>query len=194
MDFVVALCAIIILAPLILVLGIGVYVNFGSPIIFVQKRPGLNDKVFKLYKFRTMHNLYDSDGSPLPDHMRTSTFGKRLRHWSLDELPQLINILKGDMSFIGPRPLFIHYLPYYTERERKRHSVRPGLTGLSQISGRSSLPWDEKLELDIQYIESMSLKLDLTILCKTIVKVFRRSDICDAAPQGPLHKYRSMHT
>lgn len=194
LDIIFSFCAILVFLPVFLVIGFCVYLNFGHPIIFVQERPGFNEKVFKLYKFRTMHNRYDDNGAPLPDRMRTNSFGRWLRHWSLDELPQLFNILKGEMSFIGPRPLFVHYLPYYTRRELTRHSVRPGLTGLSQVNGRSSLLWDERLALDVQYVELMSFKLDCAIFLKTIIKVLKRSDISDAAPQGPLHQYRSMRT
>lgn len=176
-DFVISLISIIILSPVILITAILVRIKLGSPVIFKQKRPGLNEKIFTLYKFRTMTDAKDKDGNLLSDEIRLTKFGKLLRALSLDELPQLLNILKGDMSLIGPRPLTINYLPYYTEAEQHRHDVRPGITGLAQINGRNKLQWEERFRLDVEYTKKIKFKTDFIILLKTVKKVIKKEDI-----------------
>ena len=177
MDFIFALLGIIILSPALLIMAILVKIKLGSPVLFIQKRPGLNEQIFTLYKFRTMTNERNENGELLPDSMRLTKFGKILRSTSLDELPELFNILKGDMSFVGPRPLSVLYLPYYTEEERLRHSVRPGLTGLSQINGRNTVNWEERFAYDIDYVNNITFINDMKIILKTILVVFRREGI-----------------
>jgi lipopolysaccharide/colanic/teichoic acid biosynthesis glycosyltransferase len=169
--------ALIVLMPLMIIIGILVRINLGSPIIFKQKRPGKNEKIFTLYKFRTMTDKRDIDGNLLPDEYRLTKFGKFLRSTSLDELPELINIIKGDMAIVGPRPLLVEYLPYYTEEEKHRHDVRPGLTGLAQVNGRNAISWEEKLKYDTEYIKEISFYSDLKIIFKTIKKTIKRKDI-----------------
>lgn len=177
LDLILSLMALIVLMPLMIIIGILVRINLGSPIIFKQKRPGKNEKVFTLYKFKTMTDKRDIDGNLLPDEYRLTKFGKFLRSTSLDELPELINIIKGDMAIVGPRPLLVEYLPYYTEEEKHRHDVRPGLTGLAQVNGRNLLEWDERLKKDLEYINSISVKNDLFIIFRTIINVIKRKDI-----------------
>ena len=172
-----SLIAIVILSPVFLIVGILVRKNLGNPVIFTQERPGLNEKIFKMYKFRSMTDEKDENGELLSDKERLTKFGKLLRSTSLDELPELFNILKGDMSIVGPRPLRIRYLPYYNPKERKRHDVRPGLTGLAQINGRNRLSWEEKFTYDIEYVENLNLAMDIKIIVKTFLKVIRRKDI-----------------
>ena len=173
LDLILSLMALIVLMPLMIIIGILVRINLGSPIIFKQKRPGKNEKIFTLYKFRTMTDKRDIDGNLLPDEYRLTKFGKFLRSTSLDELPELINIIKGDMAIVGPRPLLVEYLPYYTEEEKHRHDVRPGLTGLAQVNGRNEISWEEKLKYDTEYIKEISFYSDLKIIFKTI----KRKDI-----------------
>lgn len=177
LDLILSLMALIVLMPLMIIIGILVRINLGSPIIFKQKRPGKNEKVFTLYKFRTMTDKRDIDGNLLPDEYRLTKFGKFLRSTSLDELPELINIIKGDMSIVGPRPLVISYLPYYNEEEKHRHDVRPGLTGLAQINGRNILNWEERFKYDITYVENVTFIEDVIIIIKTIGKVLKKQDI-----------------
>ena len=177
LDLILSLMALIVLMPLMIIIGILVRINLGSPIIFKQKRPGKNEKIFTLYKFRTMTDKRDIDGNLLPDEYRLTKFGKFLRSTSLDELPELIKIIKGDMAIVGPRPLLVEYLPYYTEEEKHRHDVRPGLTGLAQVNGRNLLEWDERLKKDLEYINSISVKNDLFIIFRTIINVIKRKDI-----------------
>lgn len=177
LDLILSLMALIVLMPLMIIIGILVRINLGSPIIFKQKRPGKNEKIFTLYKFRTMIDKRDIDGNLLPDEYRLTKFGKFLRSTSLDELPELINIIKGDMSIVGPRPLLVEYLPYYTEEEKHRHDVRPGLTGLAQVNGRNAISWEEKLKYDTEYIKKISFYSDLKIIFKTIKKTIKREDI-----------------
>ncbi len=172
-----ALVGVVLLSPIFFVVAILVRWKLGSPIIFKQQRPGKDEKIFTMYKFRTMIDAYDEEGNLLPDEQRLTKFGKWLRSTSLDELPELLNIIKGDMSIVGPRPLLVRYLPYYTEEERKRHSIRPGLTGYAQVNGRNSLSWEEKFLLDIEYKEKVSLKLDFKILLATIKKVLIKEGI-----------------
>lgn len=176
-DFILSLISIIILSPMFLVLAVLVKIKLGSPVIFKQKRPGLNEKIFTLYKFRTMTDEKDEFGNLLPDKERLTKFGKFLRSTSLDELPELINILKGDMSFIGPRPLLVQYLPLYNEQQRKRHEVRPGLSGLAQVNGRNKINWEEKFKYDVEYVNNISFLLDLKIFFLTIKKVIIREGI-----------------
>lgn len=176
LDFILSLCAIIILSPVLLVLAILVRIKLGSPVLFKQERPGRHEKVFTLCKFRTMTDERDENGELLPDHVRLTRFGKFLRSSSLDELPELFNILKGDMSIIGPRPLLVSYLPYYSEEEKKRHNVRPGLTGLAQVSGRNFIDWDRRLEKDVEYVEHLSFAMDCRVLWMTVQTVLGHSD------------------
>lgn len=177
LDFTLSLVALIILSPIFLVIAVLVRIKLGSPVIFKQQRPGLNEKIFKLYKFRTMTDKKDENGNLLPDEERLTKFGKFLRSTSLDELPELINILKGDMSIVGPRPLLVEYLEYYTEKEKHRHDVRPGLTGLAQVNGRNYVKWEEKFAMDLEYIEKLSFKNDVSILVKTVLIVLKRNNI-----------------
>ncbi|MDY5870433.1 MAG: sugar transferase [Lachnospiraceae bacterium] len=176
-DIVVSAAGIIVLSPVLLILWILVRVKLGKPAIFTQERPGKDEKIFKLYKFRSMTDKRDEKGELLPDEVRLTAFGEKLRGTSLDELPELFNILKGDMSLIGPRPLLVGYLPYYTKREQLRHSVRPGLTGLAQVSGRNFIAWDDRLAKDVEYVENLSLLLDLKILLKTVMVVFKKENV-----------------
>jgi len=177
MDFVLSLIAIIVLSPVFLVVAVLVRIKLGSPVIFKQERPGLNEKIFTLYKFRSMTDERDENGELLPDSVRLTKFGKFLRSTSLDELPELFNILKGDMSIIGPRPLLVQYLPLYDEHQRRRHEVRPGLSGLAQVNGRNAISWEEKFNLDIEYVNNISFILDWKIIFLTIKKVFVREGI-----------------
>ena len=176
-DFVCSLIAIILFSWLFLIIGLLVRIKLGSPVLFKQARPGKNEKIFNMYKFRTMTDDRDETGDLLPDEIRLTSFGKWLRSTSLDELPELFNILKGDMSFVGPRPLLVRYLTLYSTEQRKRHMVRPGLTGLAQISGRNQLSWNEKFALDIQYVLNVNFGLDIKILFITFYKVFKRDGI-----------------
>jgi len=177
LDIILSGAALLILSPVFLVVAILVRVKLGSPVIFHQERPGYGEKIFTLCKFRTMTDAKGSDGELLPDAERLTSFGSFLRRTSLDELPELWNIFKGDMSIIGPRPLLVGYLPYYTEREQKRHSVRPGLTGLAQVSGRNFIAWDERLAKDVEYVENLSFLTDMRILWKTVTVVLKKEDV-----------------
>lgn len=179
LDVLLSLCILILLSPVYLVLIVLVRIKLGSPVFFKQERPGLNGKIFTLYKFRTMTDGRDKDGNLLPDKDRLTPFGKFLRASSLDELPEFFNILKGDMSFIGPRPLLVSYLPYYTERESLRHTVRPGLTGLAQVSGRNFIDWDRRLAKDVEYVEGLSFRMDLKVLFLSVKVVLCRSDVAE---------------
>ena len=179
MDVFLSLCAIVFLLPLLVLLTIiGAIAMKGNP-FFTQLRPGKNERIFKLIKFRTMTSETDADGNLLPDEKRLTSYGKFLRSTSLDELPELFNILKGDMSAVGPRPLLPEYLPYYTEREHHRHDVRPGLSGLAQINGRNSLKWEERFEIDIKYVENISLKQDVGIIVNTVLNVLCRKGVAE---------------
>lgn len=182
-DIVLSLTAIIILSPLFLILGILVRVKLGSPIFFRQKRPGRNGEIFTLCKFRTMTDKRDEKGELLPDEERLTKFGKMLRSTSLDELPELFIILKGDMSLVGPRPLLVKYLPWYTEEERHRHDVRPGLTGLAQVNGRNTIGWEERFAYDLEYVRHCSFLMDVKIIGMTVGKVLNRSGILSGAEQ-----------
>lgn len=178
LDFLLSLMALIVLSPILLIVAVLVRVKLGSPVIFKQERPGLNGKIFKMYKFRTMTNERDENGELLPDDVRLTKFGKLLRKTSLDELPELANIFKGDMSIVGPRPLLVEYLPYYAPWERHRHDVRPGLTGWAQINGRNNIDnWESRFKLDIEYVNKCSFAFDIKIIFLTVMKVVKRSDI-----------------
>lgn len=183
LDILLSLIGIILLSWLYLILFILVRAKLGSPAIFTQERPGKNGKIFKLYKFRSMSNERDENGELLPDEVRLTSFGKFLRSTSLDELPEFFNILKGDMSFIGPRPLLVRYLPYYTEKENHRHDVRPGLTGLAQINGRNALGWEQRFAYDLEYVNHCTLFMDLKIIGMTLGKVLKRSGTLSGADQ-----------
>lgn len=176
LDILLSLTAIIVLGPLLLVLAALVRCKLGSPVFFKQERPGRNEKIFTLCKFRTMTDKRDGEGNLLPDSMRLTKFGRLLRTTSLDELPELFNILKGDMSIIGPRPLLVSYLPYYTEEEKLRHKVRPGLTGLAQVSGRNYIDWDKRMEKDVEYVRNLSFGMDMKVLWLTVKTVLGHSD------------------
>lgn len=177
LDIIISAVALIILSPILLIVAILVRCKLGSPIIFHQQRPGYHEKIFGLCKFRTMTDERDENGELLPDAQRLTKFGKMLRATSLDELPELWNILKGDMSLIGPRPLLISYLPYYTKEESLRHTVRPGLTGLAQVSGRNLLDWDKRLAKDVEYVKNLSFAMDLRIFFLTIKKVLIKENV-----------------
>ena len=177
LDILISGLALLLLSPVFLILAILVRTKLGSPVIFHQERPGYREKIFTLCKFRTMTDERDENGELLPDARRLTAFGSFLRKTSLDELPELWNIFKGDMSLIGPRPLLVGYLPYYTERERLRHTVRPGLTGLSQVSGRNFLGWDERLAKDVEYVEHLSFLMDVKVFFRTIAVVFHSEDV-----------------
>jgi lipopolysaccharide/colanic/teichoic acid biosynthesis glycosyltransferase len=177
LDVLLSLSGLILLSPLMLLVALLVGIKLGFPVIFCQERPGKDERIFKLYKFRTMTNEKDDRGELLPDEKRLTAFGRFLRASSLDELPELWNILKGDMSIVGPRPLLVSYLPYYTDEEKRRHSVSPGLTGLAQVNGRNCLSWEKKFAYDLEYINDLSFITDVKIIIKTILKVFIRADI-----------------
>lgn len=176
-DIIISMTALVLLSPLLILLAVLVRIKLGSPIIFHQERPGFQEKIFKLCKFRTMTEEKDADGNLMPDAVRLTKFGRALRTTSLDELPELWNILKGDMSLIGPRPLLVSYLPYYTDEERLRHTVRPGLTGLAQINGRNLLDWDKRFAKDVEYVRNLSFGLDVKIFFLTLKKVFIHENI-----------------
>lgn len=176
-DFVLSLIAIIILSPVYIIVAILVRVKLGSPVIFTQERPGKDEKIFKMYKFRSMTSETDEEGNLLPDEVRLTSFGKKLRSTSLDELPELFNILKGDMSIVGPRPLLVKYLPLYNDFQKHRHDVRPGLTGWAQVNGRNAISWEDKFRLDVEYTKKCSFLLDLKILFMTVSSVLKKEGI-----------------
>ena len=176
-DFIVTLCALITLLPVIIVVAALIRFKLGSPILFTQNRPGLNGDIFKMMKFRTMLDAKDKQGNLLPDEQRMTKFGSFLRSTSLDELPGLFNVLKGDMSLVGPRPLLVQYLPLYNKEQARRHNVRPGITGWAQVNGRNAISWEQKFELDVWYVNNQSMWLDLKILLLTVKKVFIRDGI-----------------
>ena len=176
-DFILSLIALIVLSPILLIVALLVRTKLGSPVIFKQERPGLNEKIFTLYKFRTMTDAKDEQGNLLPDKIRLTKFGKLLRSTSLDELPELFNILKGDMAIVGPRPLLVRYLQLYNEHQKHRHDVRPGFTGWAQCNGRNAISWEEKFDLDVYYTKHVSLLLDIKIILKTVKVVLFREGI-----------------
>lgn len=177
LDFILAFLLIIIFSPIILIVALLIKLKLGSPILFTQERPGLNGKIFRIYKFRTMSDERDSKGDLLSDELRLKGFGKFIRKSSLDELPQLFNVLKGEMSFVGPRPLLVEYLKLYNQEQAKRHNVKPGITGWAQVNGRNTISWEEKFKLDVYYVEHISFMLDCKILYMTFFKVLKRKDI-----------------
>lgn len=176
-DFLCALTAAVVLSPVMLITALLVRVRLGRPVFFVQERPGLNGKIFKMYKFRTMADAYDENGEPLPDELRLGRFGKVLRATSLDELPELFNILKGDMAIVGPRPLLVRYLPRYNAHQARRHEVRPGFTGLAQVHGRNAISWEEKFDWDVNYVDHVTFAGDWKIIFDTIKVVLKREGI-----------------
>ena len=186
MDFIMALFTLVLLSPILMGIAILVRINLGSPILFKQERPGYHEGIFTLYKFRTMTDERDAEGHLLPNIRRLTKFGRFLRSTSLDELPELLNIIKGDMSIIGPRPLAVEYLPYYTNEERARHSVRPGLSGLAQINGRNTASWEERFQYDLEYIANITFASDIKIMMKTMVKVTKRADVGESGVDTPI--------
>ena len=176
-DIIGSLMGLILLSPVFIVTAILIYIKLGSPIFFVQERVGKDDKVFKMIKFRSMKDAKDKAGNDLPDEERLTPFGKMLRSLSIDELPELINVLKGDMSLVGPRPLLVSYLELYSKEQRRRHEMRPGITGLAQVNGRNSISWGERFKMDVSYIDQYSLFLDIKILFMTVYKVIKRDGI-----------------
>ncbi len=192
LDMILSTLALIVLSPILLITAVLVRVKLGSPVLFTQERPGKNEKIFKLYKFRTMTDKRDENGKPLPDTDRLTPFGKKLRATSLDELPELFNIAKGDMAIIGPRPLLVSYLPYYRGKEKLRHSVRPGLSGLAQVSGRNFIEWDKRLAKDVEYVEKITFLGDLKIIMMTIRQVLVHDNVAvDTTSEGNLAEIRS---
>lgn len=187
-DFMLSLCGLIVLIIPLLFVAYNIRKNLGSPVIFKQKRPGKNGKIFELYKFRSMSDAKDENGELLPDNVRLTPFGKKLRASSIDELPELINILKGDMSIVGPRPLLVDYLPLYNEEQAHRHDVRPGLTGWAQINGRNAISWEDKFKLDVWYVNNISFWLDVKIFILTIKKVFVKEGI-NASEEVTMEKF-----
>lgn len=177
LDFILAFLLIIVFSPIILIVALLIKLKLGSPILFTQERPGLNGKIFRIYKFRTMSDERDSKGDLLSDELRLKGFGKLIRKSSLDELPQLFNVLRGEMSFVGPRPLLVEYLKLYNQEQAKRHNVKPGITGWAQVNGRNAISWEEKFKLDVYYVEHISFMLDCKILYMTFFKVLKRKDI-----------------
>ena len=177
LDFIIALIGLIVASPILLVVALLVRLKLGSPILFRQQRVGLDGEIFEMVKFRTMKDATDPQGNPLPDEERLTSFGNFLRKSSLDELPELWNVLKGDMSLVGPRPLLVEYLPLYSKEQMKRHHVRPGITGYAQVNGRNNISWTKKFELDVYYVKHYSLALDLKILWQTVAKVLGQADI-----------------
>jgi undecaprenyl phosphate N,N'-diacetylbacillosamine 1-phosphate transferase len=195
LDAFLATGALIVLSPVLLIISLLVRIKLGSPVLFSQERPGKDEKIFKLYKFRSMTNEKDENGNLLPNEKRLTSFGRKLRSTSLDELPELLNIAKGDMSIIGPRPLLIRYLPAYTDEEKHRHDVRPGLTGLAQINGRNFVKWDQRLAFDVEYVKHITFAGDAKIFFKTILKVFKHDDIAenpDDIDEGFLDEIRGV--
>lgn len=190
LDVVLSICFLLLFWWIYILLAIMIKLKLGGGVLFKQDRPGKDGKIFKLYKFRTMTEERDSNGNLLPDAQRLTKFGRILRSTSLDELPEMINILKGEMSLIGPRPWAKQYLQYFTPEEQRRHDVRPGLTGLAQVHGRTAANWDERLKLDIEYVDHITLKMDVQIILLTIKKVFARADIVEAGSQGNFDDYR----
>lgn len=181
MDLILSLMAIIVSSPVLVIVAVLVRVKLGSPVLFKQKRPGLNEKIFIMYKFRSMTDEMDGNGELLPDSIRLTRFGRMLRATSLDELPELFNILKGDMSLVGPRPLLIRYLPYYTDSEKRRHAVRPGITGWAQVCGRNGLRWEDRFKLDLEYVSNVSFQFDCKIVFRTLGRVLMRTSVTACA-------------
>jgi sugar transferase EpsL len=192
-DFIAAFILLIVLSPILIVVSLIVLITMGSPVLFKQHRPGLYGKQFVMYKFRTMTDKRDKNGNPLPDEERLTRFGRFLRSTSLDELPELINVFKGDMSFVGPRPLLMEYLPLYTPEQARRHEVKPGITGWALVNGRNAISWEEKFKLDIWYVDNQSFWLDLKILWMTIIIVFKRKGISQEG-QATMEKFKGVES
>ena len=192
-DFFVSLIALIVLSPVILVTALLIRSKIGSPVVFKQQRPGRGESAFHVFKFRSMTDERDSKGELLPDNVRLTSFGKVIRKFSLDELPQLLNVLKGDMSFVGPRPLLMEYLNLYDKRQKKRHNVRPGITGWAQVNGRNAISWEQKFEYDVWYVENHSFLLDIKILFLTVMKVFKSEGISQDG-QATMTKFKGSST
>lgn len=192
MDLILSLIAIIVLSPLLLIVAVLVRIKLGRPVLFKQNRPGLNEKIFMLYKFRTMTDEKDENGELLPDCVRLTAFGKFLRYTSLDELPELFNIFKGDMSIIGPRPLLVQYLPLYNEHQKRRHKVRPGLSGLAQVNGRNAISWEEKINLDVQYVDTVNFIGDWKIIFLTLRKVIISEGISQSG-EATMQEFKGSH-
>ncbi|MDO5793340.1 MAG: sugar transferase [Turicibacter sp.] len=192
LEFIIALIGLILASPILLIVAILVKTKLGSPILFRQQRVGLNGEIFEMVKFRTMKDATDSEGNPLPDEERLTKFGQLLRKTSLDELPELWNVLKGDMSLVGPRPLLVEYLPLYSKEQMKRHDVRPGITGYAQVNGRNNISWTKKFELDLYYVENFSLWLDVKILFQTVAKVLGQADI-NQEGNATMEKFNGMN-
>lgn len=190
MDFVLSLIAIICLSPVMAVTAILVRTKLGSPVLFRQQRPGKDEKIFNMYKFRSMTDERDEDGNLLPDEVRLTKFGRALRKTSLDELPELFNILKGDMSIVGPRPLLVAYLSRYNERQKRRHEVRPGLSGLAQINGRNAISWEEKFEWDVTYVDNITFIGDIRIILSTVWKAFVKEEGISAEGQATMEEFK----
>lgn len=192
LDIVLSLLAIIVLSPVLLIVALLVRIKLGSPVIFTQNRPGKDEEIFKLYKFRSMTDQRDSEGNLLSDDVRLTSFGRKLRSTSLDELPELFNILMGDMSIVGPRPLLVDYLDLYNEEQKHRHDVRPGLTGLAQVNGRNAISWEEKFELDVNYVDNTSLANDIRIILDTIKVVFNKDGI-NSETSATMERFEGSH-
>lgn len=190
-DFLISLCLIILLSPLLLVIVILLLIQNNGDIFFIQVRPGKDEKAIKIIKFKTMNDAKDENGNLLPDIERTTKVGNKLRKWSLDELPQLFNVLKGDMSLVGPRPLLFKYIPLYNQEQRRRHEVKPGITGWAQVNGRNSITWTEKFKYDVYYVDHVSFWFDLKIIFLTILKVLKREGINQSSerPMQPFNGY-----
>ncbi|MCB9211122.1 MAG: sugar transferase [Ignavibacteriales bacterium] len=189
LDFLISLILILISFPIILIIAILSFINNGGKVFFIQKRPGKNEQIFSLYKFKTMNDKKDNNGNLLPDEKRLTKIGKIIRKFSLDELLQFINVLKGDMSLIGPRPLLIEYLPLYNEHQKKRHNVKPGITGWAQVNGRNAISWEDKFNLDVWYVENVSFILDIKIFIMTIMKIFK-SDGISSSTSATMEKFK----
>ena len=189
MDFTLSLIAIIFLSPILIITALLVKINLGSPVLFKQQRPGKDGKIFNMYKFRSMNDVRDENGDLLPDEVRLTGFGKLLRKTSLDELPELFCILKGDMSIVGPRPLLVKYLPLYNEHQRRRHEVRPGLSGLAQINGRNAISWEEKFDLDVTYVDSITFLGDVKVILLTVWKAFVKTENINAAGEATMGEF-----
>ena len=189
-DIICSLAAIIVFSWLYIIVAILVRIKLGAPVLFKQERPGKDEKIFMLYKFRTMTDAKDENGDLLPDSVRLTRFGKLLRKTSLDELPEAFNILKGDMSVVGPRPLRVHYLPLYNEHQARRHEVRPGLSGLAQISGRNAITWEEKFDLDVEYVDNITFIGDIKIIFQTVWKAFVKTENIDANEDVTMEPFR----
>ncbi|WP_281283001.1 sugar transferase [Geomonas ferrireducens] len=188
MDFIASALALILFSPLLVLLALVVRIKLGGPVLFRQQRPGKNGRPFVMLKFRTMTNAKDASGDLLPDHLRLTRFGRFLRSSSLDELPELINVLKGEMSLVGPRPLLMEYMPLYSAEQARRHEVKPGVTGWAQVNGRNAISWEDKFKLDVWYVDNRSIRLDLKIILSTVAKVFKREGISQEG-QATMEKF-----